>query len=152
MKAYGNWEDEEELSGGFPEKRDRDSSSFIDEKRGTGFSMDMEEKPEKDRSRDTQEKPVEKDRSRDTQVRQAPIDLPPQPASQPSLNEEMNSFRRQMQAQEMRVREMETLLKTYYLDMDLASPRKGRSDNKRANHGRDWRCSGGTIVGESIRT
>ncbi|KAF9362874.1 hypothetical protein BGX34_005353 [Mortierella sp. NVP85] len=119
MKAYGNWED----AG--------DSSSFIDEKRGTGFSMDMKEKPEKDCSRDTQEKPAEKDRSRDTQVKQAPTELPPQLASQPSLNEEMNSFRRQMQAQEMRVREMEALLKTYYLDMDLVGAKKDRSDKRK---------------------
>ncbi|KAK3827819.1 MAG: hypothetical protein J3Q66DRAFT_5381 [Benniella sp.] len=170
MKAYGNWEDAEDLLDGFLDKRDKDSSNFIDEKRETDFSMDMDdEKPEKDRSRDiqetsekdpsgdiqenqdkdrsrdTQEKPTEeKGRSRDTQVQQASAGSPPPPAAkrntqvrqtparpprQPSHNEEVISLRRQVQAQEIRVREMETLLKTYYLDMDLASPRKGRSDN-----------------------
>jgi len=162
MKAYGHWEDAEDLLGGFSDKRDKDSSSFIDEKRETDFSMDMDdEKPEKDRrSRDIQETPEknpsgdiqenqEKDRSRDTQDQKASAGSPPPPAAkrntqvrqaptrpprQPSQNEEVISLRRQVQAQELRVREMETLLKTYYLDMDLASPRKGRSDVNKKEH------------------
>jgi len=164
MKTFGDWGNAEELLGGFPEKRDWGSSSFIDEKRETDFSVDMEEKPEKYCSRDIQGNP-EKDCPRDTQaqqasigspppqpakwdtqVEQAPTGLPPQPARQPSLSEEMNSFRREMKAQEKRVNEMKALLMTYYLDVDLAGTKKGRLEKEqRASRSETMAEIGGTL-------
>ncbi|KAF9343146.1 hypothetical protein BGX34_007150, partial [Mortierella sp. NVP85] len=129
------------------EKPEKDRSRDIQEISEKDPSGDIQENQDKDRSRDVQEKPTEeKDRSRDTQVQQASAGSPPptaakrntqmrqtpaRPPRQPSHNEEVVSLRRQVQAQEIRVKEMESLLKTYYLDMDLASPRKGRPDNNK---------------------